>query len=199
METEQQPVPDSRLMGWKYFAGIFGSEHVAATEFVFGATFVSLGARASDVLIGLLIGNLLATLSWTLLTAPLATQTRLSLYTYLGRIAGKPLTRLYNWANVVVFVVIAAAMITVSAAAVRHLVGVPAQVGWYPTDLRFVLVCLAVATVVVGVVLYGFTGLAKFSNDLRTVAVCRLRRGRYRALPGPQLSGARQDADRQLQ
>lgn len=164
MDTEQQPIPDTKLMGWKYFAGIFGSEHVAATEFVFGATFVSLGARASDVLIGLLVGNLLATLSWTLLTAPIATQTRLSLYTYLGRIAGKSLTQLYNWANVVVFLVISAAMVTVSAAAVRHLVGVPAQVGWYPTDARFVAVCLAVSAVVVAVIIYGFEGLAKLST-----------------------------------
>jgi NCS1 family nucleobase:cation symporter-1 len=71
---------------------------------------------------------------------------------------------LYNWANVIVFLVISAAMITVSAAAVRHLLGVPAQVGWYPTDLRFVLVWLVVSALIMAVVKYGFEGLAKFST-----------------------------------
>ena len=50
-----------------------------------------------------------------------AVDTRLSLYTYLNKIAGDNMTKLYNWANVIIFTVISAAMITVSSTAVRFL------------------------------------------------------------------------------
>jgi cytosine/uracil/thiamine/allantoin permease len=40
-----------------YFVGLYAAEHVAATEFVIGATFVGLGASTMDILVGLLIGN----------------------------------------------------------------------------------------------------------------------------------------------
>jgi len=39
-------------------------------------------------IIGLLLGNLMAVLSWTLVCAPIAARTRLTLYWYLRRIAG---------------------------------------------------------------------------------------------------------------
>ena len=48
---------------------MFSGEHIAATEFVIGALFVSLGATVYDVLVGLLVGNLAAVLSWTLVCA----------------------------------------------------------------------------------------------------------------------------------
>lgn len=85
MSEEQLPIANHKLHGWKHFLGLYAGEHVAATEFVIGATFVALGAKTSDILIGLLIGNILAILSWTVITAPIATQTRLSLYTYLEK------------------------------------------------------------------------------------------------------------------
>lgn len=100
MKSEQLPIPKHKLHGWPHFAGLYAGEHVAATEFVIGATFVALGATTTDILIGLLIGNILAVLSWTLITAPIAVQTRLSLYTYLEKIAGDSMTSLYNWAFV---------------------------------------------------------------------------------------------------
>ena len=56
------------------------------------------------------MGNILAVLSWTLITTPIAVETRMSLYTYLQRIAGDSMTRLYNWANVIIFTVISAAI-----------------------------------------------------------------------------------------
>ncbi len=164
LDPEQLPVPDHELHGWKHFAGIYAGEHVAATEFVIGATFVALGATTRDILIGLLIGNLLAVLSWTFITAPIAVQTRLSLYWYLKKITGESATKLYNWANVLIFTVISAAMITVSSAAVRFLFKIPAQLDWYPADLRFVLVVLGVGIVVVLVAIYGFNTLAEFST-----------------------------------
>ena len=79
MHEEQLPVPKHQLHNWTHFAGLYAAEHVAATEFVIGATFVTLGAKTMDIIIGLLIGNILAVLSWTLITTPIAVETRLSL------------------------------------------------------------------------------------------------------------------------
>ncbi len=44
VSDEQLPVAKHKLKGWKHFMGLYAGEHVAATEFVFGATFVALGA-----------------------------------------------------------------------------------------------------------------------------------------------------------
>lgn len=164
VNEEQLPVADNKLHGWKHFAGLYAGEHVAATEFVIGATFVALGASTIDILLGLLIGNLLAMCSWWLLTAPIAVETRLSLYNYLNKIAGNSMTKLYNWANVVIFSVISAAMITVSSTAVRFLFDIPAQLNWYPNSLWFVAIVLAVGSIVVFVAMYGFATVADFSK-----------------------------------
>ena len=164
ISDEQLPVAKHKLKGWKHFMGLYAGEHVAATEFVFGATFVALGATMMDILLGLLIGNLLAVLSWTLITTPIAVETRLSLYSYLQKIAGDSMTKLYNWANVVIFTVISAAMITVSATAVRFALNIPAQLNWYPTNLAFVAVVLAVGVIVVFVAMYGFNAVSDFSR-----------------------------------
>lgn len=164
INEEQMPVAQNKLHGWKHFAGLYAGEHVAATEFVIGATFVALGAATKDILLGLLIGNLLAMCSWWLLTAPIAVETRLSLYNYLNKIAGNSMTKLYNWANVVIFSVISAAMITVSSTAVRFLFDIPAQLNWYPSSFWFVVIVLAVGSIVVFVAMYGFSTVADFSK-----------------------------------
>jgi purine-cytosine permease-like protein len=164
INDEQLPVPGYKLHGWKHFAGLYAGEHVAATEFVIGATFVALGAKTVDILLGLLIGNLLAVLSWTLITSPIAVETRLSLYAYLNKIAGDTMSKLYDWANVIIFTVISAAMVTVSSSAVRFAFNIPAQLNWYPTNLWFVLIVILVGIVVVMVSIYGFDAVSKFSN-----------------------------------
>ena len=164
VNEEQLPVANHKLHGWKHFAGLYAGEHVAATEFVIGATFVALGASTIDILLGLLIGNLLAMCSWWLITSPIAVETRLSLYNYLNKIAGNSMTKLYNWANVVIFSVISAAMITVSATAVRFLFDIPAQLDWYPNSLAFVAIVLSVGSIVVLVAMYGFSTVADFSK-----------------------------------
>ena len=164
VNEEQLPVANHKLHGWKHFAGLYAGEHVAATEFVIGATFVALGASTIDILLGLLIGNLLAMCSWWLITSPIAVETRLSLYNYLNKIAGNSMTKLYNWANVVIFSVISAAMITVSATAVRFLFDIPAQLDWYPNSLAFVAIVLSVGSIVVFVAMYGFSTVADFSK-----------------------------------
>jgi purine-cytosine permease-like protein len=164
IDEEQLPIPRHKLHGWLHFLGIYAGEHVAATEFVIGATFVALGATTRDILLGLLIGNILAILSWTLITSPIAVDTRLSLYTYLNKIAGDSMTKLYNLANVAIFTVISAAMITVSSTAVRFLFDIPAQLNWYPTNAWFVLIVLIVGAIVVFVAMYGFNAVADFSS-----------------------------------
>jgi len=164
LDEEQLPVAKHKLHDWTHFAGLYAAEHVAATEFVIGATFVALGAKTMDILLGLLIGNILAVLSWTFITSPIAVDTRLSLYTYLNKIAGDAMTKLYNWANVVIFAVISAAMITVSSTAVRFAFNIPAQLDWYPTNLWFVFIVLAVGIVVVSIAIYGFNAVSEFSG-----------------------------------
>ncbi|MGJ8591013.1 MAG: purine-cytosine permease family protein [Aquaticitalea sp.] len=164
LEEEQLPIAKQRLHGWTHFAGLYAAEHVAATEFVIGATFVALGATTRDILLGLLIGNILAVLSWTFITSPIAVDTRLSLYTYLNKIAGDSMTKLYNWANVIIFTVISAAMITVSSTAVRFAFNIPAQLNWYPTNLWFIVIVLIVGSVVVAIAIYGFNAVSDFSG-----------------------------------
>lgn len=164
LHEEQLPVPKHKLHDWTHFAGLYAAEHVAATEFVIGATFVALGAKTMDIILGLLIGNILAVLSWTLITSPIAVDTRLSLYTYLKKIAGKKMANLYDWANVLIFTVISAAMVTVSSTAVRFAFNIPAQLNWYPTNFWFVLIVLLVGIVVVYVAIYGFNAVSDFSG-----------------------------------
>lgn len=164
LDEEYLPVAKHKLHDWTHFAGLYAAEHVAATEFVIGATFVALGAKTMDIILGLLIGNILAVLSWRFITSPIAVETRLSLYTYLNKIAGDSMTKLYNWANVIIFSVISAAMITVSASAVRFAFDIPAQLNWYPTNAWFILIVLAVGIVVVSIALYGFNAVSEFSG-----------------------------------
>ncbi len=164
LDEEYLPVAKHKLHDWTHFAGLYAAEHVAATEFVIGATFVALGAKTMDIILGLLIGNILAVLSWRFITSPIAVETRLSLYTYLNKIAGDSMTKLYNWANVIIFSVISAAMITVSATAVRFAFDIPAQLNWYPTNVWFILIVLAVGIFVVSIALYGFNAVSEFSG-----------------------------------
>ena len=164
IDDEQLPVPEHRLHGATHFLGLYGSEHVAATEFVIGAAFVAMGATIEDILIGLLIGNTLAVLSFWLITAPIAVKTRLSLYTYIEHNMGELASRLYNGANVLIFVAISAAMITVSATAVRALFDIPPQVYPYPTNLYFVMIAAAASIIAVVVAYYGFNVVAEFAT-----------------------------------
>ena len=164
MDDELLPVPKHRLHGPGHFLGLYAAEHVAATEFVIGAAFVALGATIKDILIGLAIGNTLAMLSFWLITAPIAVKTRLSLYTYLDRNMGEKVSRFYNGANVLIFVAISAAMITVSATAVRVLFDIPPQIYPYPSNLYFALIAGSASVIAVAVAYYGFNVVAEFAT-----------------------------------
>jgi NCS1 family nucleobase:cation symporter-1 len=164
-EFEREPVTADKLQPPRYFAGLFAGEHVAGTEFTIGALFVTLGVSTKDVIVGLLLGNLMAVLTWTLVCAPIAVETRLTLYWYLRKIAGPGTTILYNVLNAFLFCILAGCMITVSASAVRIPLGIPAQTGlWLPTDIRFALVAIAIGVVVVTLAILGFRSLAQFAE-----------------------------------
>ena len=62
-EFEREPVTENKLQPGRYFAASFAGEHIAGTEFVIGALFVSWGATARDIFLGLLLGNLMAALT----------------------------------------------------------------------------------------------------------------------------------------
>ena len=163
-EFDREPVSEDRLLGPGYFAGAYAGEHVAATEFVIGVLFVNWGASVTDIFIGLALGNLLAVLTWTLLCAPIAVDTRLTMYWYLRRIGGPYFTVVYNVLNALLFCILAGCMITVSASALRIPLGIPAQVHQYPDDFRFVLLVFGVGAVVVVLAMLGFKKLADFST-----------------------------------
>lgn len=178
-DLDHRPVPAKKLQPAQRFAGTYAGEHVAGTEFVIGALFAGAGAAASDVIFGLLLGNLLAVLTWVCVTAPIAVDTRLTLYAYLEKIAGRQFINIYSVVNGVMFLGLAGAMITVSASAVRVFLnsaglGTPieAQIGYLPTDLRFVAIALAVGAVVVLLAVLGFKCLAQFASAVVPWMIC---------------------------
>ncbi len=170
-EFEREPVTPDKLHDGRYFAAMFAGEHVAGTEFVIGALFAKWGASASDLVWGLLIGNLLAVLSWAFICAPIAVRVRLTLYWYARRVIGPGLTVLYNIVNSVLYCCLAAAMIGVSASAVilgldkyagahiRH----PELNDLYPNGIGWVLVVLVVGLGTTCLAVAGFKRLSQFA------------------------------------
>ena len=158
------PVADRELSGAGNFVGIYGGEHIAATEFVIGATLVQYGCTATDIMIGLIIGNILAVLSFTFLCATLATDTRLTLYTYLRRILGGKMQKVYNLVLGVGLSALAASGISISATAIRRVFGVPIQLNWYPTSAKFVLIVIVLGAVITFIAAKGFEAVAKFAS-----------------------------------
>ena len=165
-EFERQPVPKSHLKSWKSFLGMYAGEHAAGTEFVIGPLFLTTGVSAFDLIIGLLLGNLLAVLSWRFLTTEIAVKRRLTLYYQLEKICGKNLVVFYNLANGILFCFLAGAMITVSATAV----GVPFDMEMpkltdtMPNSPLFVIIVLAVGAVISIVAARGYNSVAKVAN-----------------------------------
>jgi len=117
-EFEREPVPETALLGPSKFWGMYAGEHAAGTEFMIGPLFLAAGASLQDLILGLLLGNALAVLTWRYLVTPIAMSKRLTLYYQLERIAGGSLVKFYNVVNGVLFCFLAGAMVTVSASAV---------------------------------------------------------------------------------
>ena len=165
-EFEREPVPKSALLGFKSFIGMYAGEHCAGTELMIGPLFVAAGVSAYDLILGLLIGNALAVLSWMLLCAPIATRKRLTLYYQLEKICGRKLVTLYNLANGVMFCFLAGAMVTVSATAVGvwFKFPMPALTDMLPNSVGWVVAVAVVGGLIAIVAAYGYKTVAKFAN-----------------------------------
>src|SRR3990172_6750664 len=165
-EYERERVPDRALLGFKSFVGMYAGEHCAGTELMIGPLFVAAGVSAFDVVVGLLLGNLLAVLSWMFFCAPIATRSRLTLYYQLEKICGRKLVTLYNLANGVMFCFLAGAMITVSATAVCVWIKfpMPGLNDLYPNSVGWVVATLVVGFLTAIVAAYGYAFVAKVAN-----------------------------------
>jgi purine-cytosine permease-like protein len=165
-EFEREPVPERAQLGFSSFLGQYAGEHTAGTELMLGPLFVAAGVSAGDLIGGLLIGNLLAVLSWTLLTAPIATRARLTLYYQLERICGRQLVTVYNLANGVMFCFLAGAMVTVNATAagVWFDFTMPGLNDLYPNSIGWVLAVLVMGAAITVVAAYGYAFVAKVAN-----------------------------------
>jgi purine-cytosine permease-like protein len=165
-EYDREAVSQNKLKPWTQFAGLFAGEHVAGTEFVIGAFFVLHGVRAVDLLVGLLVGNLLAVLSWTLVCAPIATRTRLTLYWYVRKITGPGLTAVYNVANAILYCILAGAMIAVAATAVGLALGIPtpALTDVFPNSVAWVLLTFSIGLTFLVLAILGFEKLSRFAE-----------------------------------
>lgn len=165
-EFEREPVADRALKSWKSFLGMYAGEHAAGTEFMIGPLFLTAGVSAFDLIIGLLIGNLLAVLSWRYLTAEIAAKYRLTLYYHLEKICGQSLVKLYNLANGILFCFLAGAMITVSATAV----GVPFDMEMprltdnLPNGITWVIIVLLVGVLTTLIAARGYDTVSKAAN-----------------------------------
>lgn len=165
-EYEREPVPESALLGLKNYVGQFAGEHVAGTELMIGPLFLACGVSAFDFIVGLLVGNLLAVLSWTCFTAPIATRARLTLYYQLEQICGRRLVTLYNLANGVMFTVLAGAMMTVSATAlgIYFKFTMPQLTDTLPTGAGWVVAVLITGALFSVVAAYGYRFVSRFAN-----------------------------------
>lgn len=166
-EFEREPVPESALLGFKSFPGMYAGEHCAGTELMLGPLFVAAGVSARDLIVGLLLGNALAVLSWMLLCAPIAVRARLTLYYQLEKICGRNLVTVYNIANGVMFCFLAGSMITVSATAVGVMfpsITMPELSDRYPTSASWVIAVLAIGVLISLVAAYGYKAVSRFAN-----------------------------------
>jgi nucleobase:cation symporter-1, NCS1 family len=165
-EFERHPIPNSQFKDWRKFLGMYAGEHAAGTEFVIGPLFLTAGVSAFDLIVGLLVGNFLAVLTWRYVTTPIATADRLTLYYKLEKIAGRKLVIGYNLANGLLFCFLAGAMITVSATAVGipFDMPMPTLTDTVPTSISWVLVVLGVGAVISVVAAKGYDAVSRFSN-----------------------------------
>ena len=165
-EYERRPVPENKLKGLKSFIGMYAGEHTAGTEFVIGPLFVAHGASAFSIIVGLLAGNILAILSWGLLTAPIATRKRITLYYQLEKICGKNLVSAYNLVNALMFCFLAGSMIAVSATAIGipfH-IAMPTLQDWFPTSIGWIVTVFFVGLVITIVAILGYEQVSRFAN-----------------------------------
>ena len=172
-EFERSPVGPGSLKSWRSFLGMYAGEHAAGTEFIIGPLFLTAGVSAFDLIIGLLIGNFMAVLSWRYLTAEIAVRHRLTLYYHLEKIAGKKLVVMYNVANGVLFCFLAGAMITVSATAlgIPFDMPMPTLTDTMPNGPTWILIVLFIGFVISIVAAKGYGFVSKVANYLAPLII----------------------------
>lgn len=165
-EFENVPVPERKWKGWRSFLGMYAGEHTAGTEFVIGPLFVAHGVSAGDLIWGLLIGNLLAVLSWAFLTAPIAVRFRFTLYYMVKKICGFKLTIIYNIVNALMFCFLAGSMIAVAATAVGipFNMSMPSLEDLLPTSVTWIAIVLFIGLTTTLTAMFGYSKVSKFAN-----------------------------------
>ncbi len=165
-EFEREVIPQNKLKGWKSFIGTYAGEHTAGTEFVIGPLFVAHGASASDIIFGLLLGNILAVLSWAFFTAKLSVKKRVTLYYQLEKIGGKNFTLFYNLVNAGLFCCLAGSMIAVAGTAVGipFDLPIPSLSDIYPTSIDWIIIVFIIGAITTFIAMFGFNEVAKFAN-----------------------------------
>jgi len=166
-EYENERVPDKALKGPSSFWGMYAGEHTAGTEFMIGPLFVAYGVGAGDLILGLLLGNLAAVLTWRYLTTTVSMRTRFTLYHKLEMICGRRLVSIYNLANGLLFCFLAGAMVTVSATAVGVPfpdVRMPSFDDTLPTGIAWSVVVIIIGAVMTFVAMRGYQMVAKVAN-----------------------------------
>ncbi|MRI02421.1 hypothetical protein GH721_17895 [Kriegella sp. EG-1] len=172
-EFEREPVPQSKLKSWTSFLGMYAGEHAAGTEFMIGPLFLTAGVSAFDLIVGLLLGNLLAVLSWRFLTAEIAVKNRLTLYYQLEKICGKKLVIGYNLANGILFCFLAGAMITVSATAVGipFDMEMPKLTDTTPNGATWIIIVVIIGAVISLIASKGYDTVSKAANWMSPIIV----------------------------
>lgn len=172
-EYEREAVPTSALKRWTHFLGMYAGEHAAGTEFVIGPLFLTTGVSAFDLIFGLIVGNLLAVLSWRFLTSAIAVQYRYTLYYHLEKICGKKLVIGYNLANGILFCFLAGAMITVSATAVGipFNMEMPQLTDTLPNGPTWIIIVVLIGLAISIIAAKGFNTVAKAANWMSPVIV----------------------------
>lgn len=166
-EYENERVPDKALKGPLSFWGMYAGEHTAGTEFMIGPLFVAYGVGAGDLILGLLLGNLAAVLTWRYLTTVVSMRTRFTLYHKLEKICGRRLATLYNFANGLLFCFLAGAMVTVSATAVGVPfpdVKMPGFTDTMPTGIAWSVLVLVIGAAMTAVAVRGYGMVARVAN-----------------------------------
>ena len=172
-EFERELVPENKLKSWKSFLGMYAGEHAAGTEFMIGPLFLTVGVSAFDLLAGLLLGNLMAVLSWRFITANIAVKERFTLYFKLEKISGKKLVNFYNVANGVLFCFLAGSMITVSATAVGVPTGLemPKLTDVMPNSITWIIVVIIIGGLTTWIAAKGYGMVSKAANWMSPVIV----------------------------
>ena len=172
-EFERTAVPENKLKGWKSFLGMYAGEHAAGTEFLIGPLFLTAGVSAFDLIIGLLLGNFLAVLSWRFLTAEIAVKNRLTLYFQLEKISGSKLVIFYNLANGILFCFLAGSMITVSATAVGipFNMPMPTLTDTMPNGITWIVIVIALGVVISLIAARGYETVTKAANWMSPIIV----------------------------